>query len=284
LIDPTLIKAMTEAGERTAEAIVRGAEAMEKDIRKFPDTLRPGMQRYLDGDQNGANAVNSAFESASGGRAGPRTGALVAEFGRNDEPMLSGFGPEVDGIIAKDPILTKRIRDLQREDWIFHYGKAEEVEFDAWTNRSQRRVGIHERYQGDPAATVRYLAHEVNHAHPEGYQPKEIPVEGRTREQWIEEVMGEHGKDEGDADIELRDTRTRILSAGGPDIGLAFESPLASMSYEKYVEGHISREEAREAIGRNYLLARPEGHDGYFDIYWSRLENVWDQAFGGTGT
>jgi hypothetical protein len=205
--------------------------------------------------------------------------------------VLSGFGPEADAIIAKDPVLTRRIRDLQREDWIFEYGKSEEAEFDAWTNRGQRRVGIHERYRGDPVLTVRNLAHEVNHAHPEGYQPKEIPFEGRTRTQWIEENIEEHVKDEGDADIEARDTRMRILSARGPDIGLGFDSYPARTSYEQYAEGHISREEAGEAIGRSLVYARPKGrgHDGHFDTYWSRLENVWDQwhpdqAFGGTGT
>ncbi|MFE2960978.1 hypothetical protein [Nocardia tengchongensis] len=86
MTDPALSKAMAEAAERAVGAIARGVGAAEKDIRKFPDTLRPGMQRYLDGDQNGAHAVDSAFGSASGDRGIGPPGGFVAKFGRNDEP------------------------------------------------------------------------------------------------------------------------------------------------------------------------------------------------------
>lgn len=87
MIDPVLSKAVAEAAERAVGAAVRGADAVEKGIRKLPDTLRPGMQRYLGGEQNGAHAVNSVFGHASGvGGIGP-AGGFVAKFGRNDEPI-----------------------------------------------------------------------------------------------------------------------------------------------------------------------------------------------------
>ncbi|MEV3960247.1 hypothetical protein AB0M34_04995 [Nocardia sp. NPDC050193] len=86
MIDPTWAKTMAEAAERLSSEIVRGAEAMEKDVRKFPDTLRPGMQHYLGSDRDGAHPVDSVCESVAGdGGIGPPGGS--AELGRNDEPI-----------------------------------------------------------------------------------------------------------------------------------------------------------------------------------------------------
>lgn len=86
MIDPALSKAVAEAAKRAVGAAVRGAEAAEKDIRKFPVTVRSGMQRYLGDDQNGAHAVDSVFGHATGdGGIGP-PGGFVAAFGRDDEP------------------------------------------------------------------------------------------------------------------------------------------------------------------------------------------------------
>ncbi|WP_280268562.1 hypothetical protein [Nocardia wallacei] len=83
LIDPALVKVMTEAAERMARAFARGSEAADKGIGKFPDTLRLGIRRRLEGDQNGAHAVGSAFEGSTGEQVRP-PGEFVAKFDRSD--------------------------------------------------------------------------------------------------------------------------------------------------------------------------------------------------------
>ncbi|MFB7720164.1 hypothetical protein [Nocardia sp. NPDC056100] len=87
MIDPIVAKSMVEATEQLSGAIARGAEAAERNIRKFPDAVRPGMPRYRGTDRDGAHAVDSAVERVSGGAGMEPPGAGVAGFGPNDEPL-----------------------------------------------------------------------------------------------------------------------------------------------------------------------------------------------------
>ncbi|MFC9434777.1 hypothetical protein [Nocardia sp. NPDC057030] len=133
--------------------------------------------------------------------------------------------------------------------------------------------------------TIRVLAHEVNHAHPSGYHPREVPFDGLTKNEWVVEKIFESFRSEGDADIAARNCRRRILAKGGPDIGISTDDASVNAIYEDYISKKITREEARWEIGYIYGTAKVTNgvDDRTFtlgDIYGREYAAEWDDFFG----
>lgn len=207
------------------------------------------------------------------------------EFPDRSVPLLEYMGPEIDAHIRRyEPVLAQRILDLKSSRWVIGYGPKKSGDS---TDLLSHIVNIDGGHRGDPLATARVLAHEISHAHPDGYQLKKVPLtnekgEMRERDDWVDASVEEALVGEGDADIEVRDSRQRTLDNGGPDIGLAFDHPEANLAYELYRSGKLSRDDARVIIGS--LYGEAPGFRGsieepvtYNDLYKKRYEELWDR-------
>ncbi|WP_069159763.1 hypothetical protein [Nocardia altamirensis] len=216
-------------------------------------------------------AVPGAARTPTGPHAGP--GA------RSGGGPLSGLGARVDRFVARyDPVLAQRARDLRADGWTIRYGPKGQG------SRTRFDIGVIEidiAHRGDVLMIVRILAHEINHAHPDGYHPKEIPYENTTNDDWVIDNVLERFKSEGDADIAARDARQRILDNKGPDIGISTDTPEFNAIYAEYVSGAKTREQAAEEIGYRYgTTPVTNGVDDktftHFDSYSKEYDALWD--------
>ncbi|MFF7944867.1 hypothetical protein ACFZC5_34710 [Nocardia gamkensis] len=199
-------------------------------------------------------------------------------------PLLEYMGIGIDDHVRNfEPVLAQRILDLMKDKWTIVYT---DVGRGSSTNRPNRLIRIDGAHRGDVLKTARTLAHEVNHAHPDGYVTKRVPRykedgEKKTRDDWENESMDEHMRGEGHAKVEERVSRDRTLANGGPDIGIDTNDPVSDYVYHRYRSGEISLEEASEAFGQ---LCRvwPGAHgvEGpiatYDEFYREQLAERWN--------
>ncbi|MFE6862279.1 hypothetical protein [Nocardia sp. NPDC057668] len=165
-----------------------------------------------------------------------------------------------------DPVLARRISDLERYGRTIRYG-------DAGSGSSTLPGGgitIDGRFKGDTLGAVSVLAHEVGHAHQDTYSPEYIPFEGKTREEWAAQDKLEAIRDEGDAEIERMASRARTLINGGPEIIIPNYDAYSTV-YHQLICGEIPRDVARELIGNMYASIY-----GLHDEFLRRSERLWD--------
>ncbi|MFG1796558.1 hypothetical protein [Nocardia sp. NPDC049149] len=239
------------------------------------------------------------------------------DFPDRSIPLLEHMDPEVDALIRRyDHTLAQRILDLRGAGWEIRYG---EIGSGNRTRFDPPVINIDGVHREDTLKTVSILAHETNHAHPDGYHPQNKPDERKTPERvvakvqelleaegvadralrdllhdprwmhnrtsWAAARVWEQFKNEGDAEIALRDSRKRILKNGGPDIGPGFDDAEINGIYERYERGEISRETAREEIGYEYgispgaSLVHPDFEArSYLEYYSEYYGKSWDNT------
>ncbi|MFG1792671.1 hypothetical protein [Nocardia sp. NPDC049149] len=179
-------------------------------------------------------------------------------------------------------MLAQLARDLKAEGWTIRYGPKGQG---SWTRHDLRVIEIDLAHHNDVLMTVRVLAHEINHAHPSGYHPKEIPLENTTKDDWVIANILERFKSEGDADIAARDSRQWIIDHDGPDIGISTNTTEVNAIYAEYRSGAKTREEAAEEIGYIYGTSPvTNGVDSkrftQFDSYSKEYDAKWDDLVG----
>lgn len=211
-------------------------------------------------------------------------------------------GQVVEAVIRMDPITAQRITDLERDGWKFGYGG--DIPYGI-TREDVRQIVFGYKGRESASSAVKTLIHEVRHARREGYKPKHISPTGLNRNEWIDRSLQERFRAEGDADIELRDARNRLIREGVPDIGLLYCDERADRIHDMHsrvetepllhlcetvtpgvrdaigeADSIILRDVARNALGEIYAHVVPGNVSGqsYYSEYRSQLMMIWDDV------
>lgn len=259
-----------------------------------PTVLVAGMPAARMGDltAHGGNIVLGCFTvligEAAGGGGSPSGGSpsvastLLDMIGDAAESVAdalnpdvtTGLGADVDEIVNMSPSLKAKMKALLDDGWAIDAAPGNPVECDkeAKIIRIDTDESTNEQVQS--------LAHEAGHA---AYQTDpEVPMAGKTKEEYVDANLMNDLKDEGEATLSNIEARNEILENGGPDIGIAGNTdnhPAYQESYDNYQESG-DRDKAREEIGTIFADGEEAGDTGksYRDYYSEWYEENYDNA------
>ena len=187
-------------------------------------------------------------------------------------PLKTGLGADVDALAEKCPAFKQKLQDLQKKGWKFTYGPAGGG---TKADRDHTTVIIDSNEKGNVNAVTQSLAHESGHA---GYNlPPEVPMTGRTKQQYVDANTNQNLKDEGEATLTNIEMRDCIKANGGSDIGVAgTQGPKYEAVAKKY-PNPADRDKARQEIGDIYADGEhisgtpptPSYRDHYGD-FWAK--------------
>lgn len=189
--------------------------------------------------------------------------------------VATGLGADVDALVNLSPTLAKQVEQLQKDGWSIQYGPAGGG---SYANRREKRIVIDSNERGNAALVSQTIAHEAGHAM---YTlPAEVPMEGRSRQEYVEANVQRHLRDEAEATMNNMKVRDEILLGGGPDIGVAgANAKQYEQTWQDYRSGAIDRNTARERIANAFGDERTSttGED-YRTYYGKPYEDAWDQV------
>jgi len=190
----------------------------------------------------------------------------------NTDPpkVTTGLGKDVDDLVAKSPTLAEKLADLQKKGWTIKYGQPGAG---TYANRDTKEIVVDPNGKGNPAGVVQSLAHESGHA---GYSLEpEVPQGSLTKDQYVQQNVNRHLKDEGEATLTNIQVAEEIKANGGPDIGIAgVNGPKYQDIYDKYPDP-ADRDKARNEIGQVYGTGEHTSTNGqtYNDYYGAYYKN-----------
>ncbi len=186
--------------------------------------------------------------------------------------VTTGLGAEVDVIVNMSPTLKAKLNALQADGWVIvdrpgTGSAASKADKKIFIDSSQNEVGI-----------VKSLAHETGHA---SYtQDPYTPMDGKTKEEYIDANLNSDMKDEGEATLTNIEVRNEIKENGGPEIPISGD-PANHAQYEKSYEDSVAsgdRDAARQEIGDIQKDGEHTGTTGesYRDYYGKTYDKHWD--------
>ncbi len=194
--------------------------------------------------------------------------------------VATGLGPGVDALVAQSPTLASQVEALHRQGWSIQYGPAGGG---SYADRTQRRIIIDQSESSDPNALTQTLAHEAGHAL--YTPPPEVPMEGRTRDQYVNENLQRHLRDEGEATMNNLRVREEILRTSGTDIGVAGSNASTyNTIYQRYRSREYDRNTAIEQISNHFGNEQTSTtRQTYTDYYGQPYADRWDRAHAAGG-
>ena len=199
-------------------------------------------------------------------------------LGEGLSAIAAVVSPEVMAMIIQSPTLVANLIALTNGGWTVQAGTAGGGTF---ANRSSRTITIDPNDIGNPLGCTQSLAHETGHAM---YTlDPEVPMDGLSREQYVEQNTARHLRDEGEATLTNAEVREEILhtSGGGSDIGIAgTHTDEYQGVYDRYRESgdrNAARDEIGGIFGHGEHPSNSTGQD-YSDYYGSDYGTAYDNA------
>jgi type VI secretion system secreted protein VgrG len=187
----------------------------------------------------------------------------------------SALGSDVDGVMAKSPLLTENVEKLRAEGWTIRYGD-EGVSSEC--DEANKIISIARDKRADPEEVARSLAHETGHAL---YEEPAVEMEGMTRDEYVEAEVDRSLRDEAEAHIMNLRVRDEILGMDGrgPDIGLSGHLAPAYKALWSHYSDATHHETLREEIAQLFRDEVPGGDRAvsYYDYYADGAEAHWDR-------
>ncbi|WP_460697318.1 hypothetical protein [Nocardia thraciensis] len=234
------------------------------------DHCRYVARTFTDADQTGAGPLKHAMNDT----ATPEP--------RGEIPVKpTGLGSEVDALVAKSPMLTTAIRDLQHEGWSIRYGFANgsytDLGFDSTRNTKNKEIILDGRKATNSPRATGTLAHEVGHAR-YGHEPH-VSRARRTKEEWLRLNVDARLRGEGEAVLVNAQARREILDNDGPDIGISGRYSEEYIEiYDRYARGELSRSQARTEVSSFYGSERRSTDGEYYrDFLVQYWRDHWDR-------
>jgi hypothetical protein len=192
------------------------------------------------------------------------------------DPVVTGLGDEVDRHASQSPTLQKHLAELKKDGWTFQYGKSGVGAVD----HENKVVYVDPSLQSSPGKAAAVLAHEVGHAR---NPAASVSMEGKTREQYIEERINAELASEGAAALETVQYANEARAAGGNLDIAGLNDPEYRDIYFWMDTDQISREEAIARAGELYGDGELHGESGvtYRDHFRQAAEIDWDKEHGG---
>ncbi len=207
--------------------------------------------------------TNGALVVLIGGRPAARLGSATAHGGSimlGLVTVLIGDGaaagleglegivsPETIALISLSPTLKYNLITLMQQGWIIQVGGPKSS---TSANKRTKTIIINVFDMKDPVGCTRDLAHESGHAM---YQEDPyIPPGNLSRDEYVDQNVQRHLRDEGEATLTNAEVREEILDNGGEDIGYAGSYP---DKYDNIYQNYLQtgdRQAARDQIGNIY--------------------------------
>lgn len=259
MMSSAVIRAFDLALERTEHSLFIATDGIaDRYYRSVTRTLRGGTDHSVAVNRSGGDLV---------GRAGPgspgpdrrETGAwkhrALATDDLNASPqslvgrgrLVPELGEKVSELVKLSPTFTARLAEARRDGWTIEYGPAGSG---SYAIRENRRIVIDSAARNRTRKEISILAEEIGHA-TNPNPPRELPYHGEDPDDWAARNADEQLKDEGEAKLFGVQVLLEIERNGGPCIpvgGRHFSE--YERIYEEVVDGVMSREQARELIGR----------------------------------
>ncbi|WP_035058441.1 hypothetical protein [Andreprevotia chitinilytica] len=185
-------------------------------------------------------------------------------------PIRTGLGEAVDELAVHSPTLQRDLKALLDQKWRIRYGTAGEG---SWmdAHRREKQIVLDGSLQGNPAATVQTLAHEVGHA----TYPFTPDISSR------EAYVSSHLANEGAATLKNIEVQREILANAGIDIGLAGSRRNHAgynAAYDLY-KRNGNAATARDTIGQIYGQGEFNSitHEPYADYYGKEYDRRYGQ-------
>lgn len=180
--------------------------------------------------------------------------------------LVPELGEEVSELVKLSPTFTARLAEARRNGWTIEYGPAGEG---SYAIRETRQIVVDSAARDQPRMKISILAEEIGHAtNPD--PPRELPYHGDDPDEWAARNADEQLKDEGEAKLFGAQVFLEIQRNGGPYIrvgGRHFSE--YERIYEEVADGALSRDEARELIGRMHDTAEfGSGTSQSYGDYW----------------
>jgi hypothetical protein len=220
-----------------------------------------------------AARVSSAADNAGD------LGKVAKVAGKTDDPVhvATGLSRKIDQQVSKSPQLAQAVKELQADGWTIKYGRrgggsyasrgAKEIVIDP-----ERRPWLERWFPKDRTGTV---AHEVGHAkyNPDPY----VPPDGLSKSDYVAKNLDNALADEGEATLFNAEARRQILQNGGKNVDVRGLGPKGAKAVQDYMDGKITRPEARRIIGDEYKGWRTSTtHQKYDEYYGKPYEDFYD--------
>lgn len=232
--------------------------------------------------------ANGAFTVLLGGKPAARQGSLTMHggsvimgfptvlLGEGLSAIAAVVGPDVMAVIIQSPTLVANLIALGNAGWTVQMGTAGGGTF---ANRTAHTITIDPNKLSDPLSCTRSLAHESGHALYD-LEPA-VPMDGLSREEYVEQNTARHLRDEGEATLMNAEVRDEIQDTSGSDIGISgTHTDEYQAAYERYEESG-DRDAARDDIGNIFGHGEhPSNSTGqdYADYYGSGYGTAYDNA------
>jgi len=215
------------------------------------------------------------------GSATAHGGSVVAGFpgvllGEGLSAIAAVVSPEVMAMIIQSPTLVANLTELTNAGWTVQAGAAGGG---TTANRATRTITVDANDIGSPLGCTQSLAHETGHAL-YTLEP-EVPMDGLSRQEYIDRNTARHLRDEGEATLTNAEVREEIRHTSGSDIGIAgTHTDEYQAAYERYEESG-DRNAAREEIGNIFGHGEHPSNstsEDYSSYYGHDYGNAYDAA------
>jgi type VI secretion system secreted protein VgrG len=231
--------------------------------------------------------TNGALVVLIGGRPAARLGSATAHGGSvvlGMVTVLIGDGaaaglaglegivsPETIALISLSPTLKANLITLMQQGWTIQQGAPGGGTF---ADRTTHTITIDPNQMNNPLACTQSLAHESGHAM---YQLEpEIPQGNLSRDDYVNQNVQRHLRDEGEATLTNAEVRREILNNGGPDIGIAGthqnEYDNAYQNYQQNGDRQAARDQIGNIFGHGEHPSNSTGED-YASYYGHHYQN-----------
>ncbi|APG18477.1 type IV secretion protein Rhs [Kosakonia radicincitans] len=194
---------------------------------------------------------------------------LKGDYVYKNDPTSSQIMPFDENTlnqINKSPTLQAQLKELKQKDWAIQPGSAGGGSYASGENKL---IVIDPEHMADANETVQTLAHEAGHA----MYP--VTPDLSSRENYINSQL----MDEGGATLNNIKIQREILGNGGNDIGIAAGSDATeavyNQTYDKMINGEISRNSAAQSIGK--VIGKYETASGTNQNYNDYYGSYYDQ-------
>jgi uncharacterized Zn-binding protein involved in type VI secretion len=236
-----------------------------------PDAIVMGATTILVNSKPGARISSS---TAHGGTV--TLGYPTVLYGEGLSAIAALVSPEVLALIMQSPSLVAMLSELSNSGWTFTSGPPGDG---TYADRTTSTISIDANDVTDPLSCTSALAHEAGHAlyNEDPY----VPMDGLSRDEYIDQNTMRHLKDEGEATLTNTEVRSEIQKTSGTDIGISgTHTDEYQDVYDRYRD-HGDRDAARTEIGNIFSHGEnPSGDDNagkdYYDYYSENYGNEYD--------
>lgn len=236
-----------------------------------PDVIAAGAFTILVGNKPAARLGST---TAHGGSV--VMGFPTVLLGEGLSAIAAVVSPAVMAIIIQSPTLVANLINLTNAGWTVQAGTAGGGTF---ANRTDHTITIDPNEINNPTQCTQSLAHESGHAL---YTlDPEVPMDGLSRDEYVQQNIARHLRDEGEATLMNAEVREEIQHTSGTDIGIAgTHTDEYQGAYDRYRESG-DRNAARDEIGNIFGHGEHPSNSttqDYSDYYGSGYGTAYDNA------